>query len=232
MSRFDFKRRIIVLIMLVYSITIYELFQSPILRLEGLLGIFAFSEISVIAYFPRYFRTFQELFKHPKPGVMLIPNEIYDLMEKTDTKRIRVKAIPGVFGALSNLTTIYLGEELLKDFSIGMILAVFAHELGHIKGRHIIIEFTAMYFLLAVLLFTVVGPPIILLLAIFSVMTLSLVPIHWHFEYSADRYAVELVGEEELKTALKALGDRHGYRTYSETHPSIAKRLEKIIRRK
>lgn len=231
MSRFNFSKRILMLIMLVYSIAIYEIFQSPILRLEGLLGIFAFSELSVVAYTPSYIKNFRELFQRKQLKEVFAPGEISDLVGKSKMKKIHLKTIPNYFGAYSYRNNICLGEELLKDFDSGMILAVITHELAHIRGRHATIAVSLMYVISAFLYLIVTGPPVIFAVAMFSTVTLLLIPLNWYFELSADDYATKLVGEEETKAVLSALGEKLGYDSNSETHPSVRRRLSRIERR-
>lgn len=230
MRRIDFKGKILIVIMLLYSISIYEIFATPILRLEGLIGTLIFAELAVVAYTPTYFDTFKELLKRPKCNIMPYPHEIDLLIEKSNLNGIKFMIEPDCSGAYSRWNVVCMGEVLLKEFDMGMILAVVAHELGHIKERHSITSILVAYVILGVVYLTFVGPPIILALAAFSLITLTLIPLSRYFEFRSDNFARGLVGVEDVKRVLLTLGEEHGFNFSSETHPSIEKRIARLER--
>lgn len=148
---------------------------------------------------------------------------------------------------------IFLTEALLKHFSNDEIEAVVAHELGHIRYKHILtyLIFLIVYLLSYAIYYIYIGQPLesalytaSLLPAIGLVLFISLYfviifrALSRRFEHQADLYAVTLTGKP---AALQLALARLAYLNYVpqsiqrlfelfQTHPSIDRRIELIER--
>ncbi|MHC4239829.1 MAG: M48 family metallopeptidase [Planctomycetota bacterium] len=157
-------------------------------------------------------------------GVAL--KEVFEIKLSNDTK----KANAGVAG-LGRSRRILLGDTLLNSFTDDEIEAVFAHELGHVRLRHIwkilafgaVVSFISFYltFLLfegGIRVFGFSGAHDIaafpLLALILMVVGLTLMPIQlWflrHLEKRADMFAVEHVEDaQSFACALTKLAEQN-----------------------
>lgn len=111
-----------------------------------------------------------------------------------------------------------------------LVLAVLAHEMGHLANRHFVRRVTASA-LLGALVSTVTGDSGMLLTAVPVVLG----SLHYSrsMELEADRHAAALLEArgrpaEDLATALERLADsrerRRGGRSYLQTHPAVEDR--------
>jgi STE24 endopeptidase len=179
--------------------------------------------------------------------------EVFEIKLSKDTK----KANAGVAG-LGRSRRILLGDTLLSNFSDDEIEAVFAHELGHVRLRHIwkILAFgavvSAISFYLTFLLFEggirvfgfsgahdIAAFPLLAL--ILMVVGLTLMPIQlWflrHLEKQADIFAVEHIeNAQSFACALTKLAEQNLIDTSPGRleelllydHPPILKRLRYV----
>ncbi|MHC4153763.1 MAG: M48 family metalloprotease [Planctomycetota bacterium] len=176
--------------------------------------------------------------------------EVFEIKLSKETK----KANAGVAG-LGRSRRILLGDTLLNNFTDDEIQAVFAHELGHVRLRHIwkilafgaVVSFISFYltFLLfeaGARVFAFSGPHDIaafpLLALILMVVGLTLMPTQLWFlrrlEKQADMFAVEHIeNAQSFACALTKLADQNLIDTSPGRleeillydHPPISKRL-------
>ncbi|MGE5431075.1 MAG: M48 family metallopeptidase [Syntrophomonadaceae bacterium] len=162
------------------------------------------------------------------------------------------------FTGMGKSKRILLGDNLLDSYSADEIETVIAHELGHYKYKHILINivigtvFSFLTLYLLALLYRISLPwfgynsitqvsaiPILLLWGM--VLGLAETPVtsllSRKHEYQADRYAVKSTGKAEafIKTLEKLneqnLGDKEPHpivEWFFYSHPSIKKRIAEI----
>lgn len=144
-----------------------------------------------------------------------------------------------------NQQVIIFGKPIIDLLDDSQLKFILAHEYSHIKNNHLIKNILSF-------IFAISGVPIILL--IISPYLISRVPLVWvlvialivylssfilHFtfsqrrEYAADKFACSIVGSEVSKNTLsilkkQALIPEKSYNLF-ETHPSIHKRIEKLL---
>ncbi len=154
-----------------------------------------------------------------------------------------------VAGALPWNRRIFLTDALLRYFTDEQIETIVAHELGHIRYRHIptYLLFSFIYLLSYLPFYQFVEEPLASLfgeapifsslsaLAFFAVYFVLLFRyLSRRCEHQADLYAVELTGNPEaFKNALLRLAMRNSFpksiRRFFElfnTHPSVARRID------
>jgi len=159
----------------------------------------------------------------------------------------------GVAGLLPSSRRIFITDFLLKNFSYEEISTIVAHELGHIKYKHIhlYMVFSFVYFLCYVVFHSHVAPmlerlfgngPIasatITIFFFFLYFILFFRYFSRRFEHQADCYAVQITDTPETyKQALRKLslvnympGTIRRLLEMLQTHPSIARRLAFINR--
>ena len=170
---------------------------------------------------------------------------------QTGTLLIANAAVAGVFGWNRR---IFITDTLLQYFTDDHIETIVAHELGHIRFRHIptYILFSCLYLLSYPLFFTFVENPIMSAVptriietypVIASIGSMTFFILYFifgfryvsrRFEYQADYFAVSLTNKpEEFKSALERLAlfnsiPRVVQRIFElfNTHPSIHRRVD------
>lgn len=149
-----------------------------------------------------------------------------------------------VSGLLPWYRRIYVSDTMLETFTLDEIRAVLAHEVGHVKHRH----------LLGYLAFALAALPLRELsrtpLTAWAgedwgaLIALALMLAYWsiaftyasrHFERQADRYALDATGDvQTLQAALDKLATANGVvKKYSKwdifnTHPAVSERIRAI----
>lgn len=154
-----------------------------------------------------------------------------------------------VAGIIPRNRKIFVTDALLYNFTDEEIETVVAHEIGHIRHRHLLISLflVFIYLLSSTLFYIVVGNPLRSLLSGFPILS-AIVSILFfvfyfkvffnylsrRFEHQADLYAVDLTNNPEaFKSALTNLGFFSSFpkliRFVLEifnTHPSLERRIE------
>ncbi len=156
-----------------------------------------------------------------------------------------------VAGIIPKNRRIFITDALLRNFTDEQIETIVAHEIGHIRHRHLLIScFIVFGYLLSYTIFyQLVGKSLMSLLAgypiISSIITILFFVFYFRvffnflsrrFEYQADLYAADLTNNSEgYKSALKNLGSYSSFpKTFRliiemfNTHPSTDKRIEFI----
>lgn len=158
-----------------------------------------------------------------------------------------------VAGIIPRNRKIFITDALLRNFTDEQIETIVAHEIGHIRHRHLLISGCLVfgYLISSVLFYQLVGEPLNSLLTGYPII-LSIVSVLFfllyfkvffnylsrRFEHQADFYAVDLTNNPEaFKSALESLGF---LRTLPKpirfileifnTHPSIDRRIKFLDR--
>jgi Zn-dependent protease with chaperone function len=224
----SFKSRLAVCIALFLSVYLFSLFTYPYLRLATDLSTLIFAELFVVFYFPFYWENFKLIFRNKSVEVPL-PDEFSSLARKMGLKITKMKIFPNICNAYAQGNQVFVGQKLLEKLNPEEIKAVIAHEFGHIKGRHVVVQ---IVYILPIMAFFALSwsrlPPIMTELGLFAYMMFALVPIRWWAEKRADLAAIKQVGKEPLKSALIALVGKEKMNEPSETHPAVSQRIKWI----
>ncbi|MBX3459587.1 MAG: M48 family metalloprotease [Planctomycetes bacterium] len=145
-----------------------------------------------------------------------------------------------VIGLITPFRYVFITDALLKRMTEDEILAVFAHELGHVKHRH-------LYWLLAFILsFTVVmlgvvtGANLLAPGGSYEFFALALVVLYGYFvfgyisrrfERQADAFAAEHTSPELLASVFLKLGASHPHlmRKHGWRHFSLERRVRELV---
>ena len=158
-----------------------------------------------------------------------------------------------VAGIIPRNRKVFITDTLLHNFPDEQIETIVAHEIGHIRHRHLLIStlLVLCYLLSSVIFYQLVMEPLKEPLAGFPIL-LSIISILFfvlyfkvlytflsrRFEHQADLYAVDLTNNQEaFKSALENLGSfstlpkpiRFILELF-ETHPSLERRLSFLNR--
>jgi len=175
--------------------------------------------------------------------------EGYKVYEYDGRSRKTANAMVDSFLGMGN---IYFSDYLLNNMNAEEIEAVFLHEVGHIKKHHIIIRNILLIFIMPIMYclgvamdwieqFHHINIPLGILFG-FGVMISYMVFLYLYIsrmqEYSADGYAADRIGNREnLCNALIKLNELNDVLENGKkngvlrTHPTLAKRLERIRER-
>jgi Zn-dependent protease with chaperone function len=222
-----FWGRLSVCFILILSVSLYT-FNNPLVRLGAAIATLITAELFVACYAPVYIHNLSFLFK-TKTVERPLPNELLALAKAMKVKVTRMKVFPNVLNAYVRGNQLYVGQELLEKLSAEQIKAVVAHEFGHIKERHAILQ---MLYVIPVMFFVSLNwsglPTGLAEVGLIAYTMVALVPIQWLIEARADKAAAKYVGKEAIKSALLAITEKDKIDEPSESHPPIRKRLKLI----
>ncbi len=178
-------------------------------------------------------------------------DEIIEFCEKNGVRISDVKVLrnlpersvnAGVSGILHRY--VFLTDHLIESFSREEILAVVAHEIGHVKEKHSLILgiYTIAFFAVWIYVSNLINPFSLsfyayaaILLAVMSVFFLTFGRIAVYLEHRADRFAAKTVGRDLYARVLTKLAEinvmkRKTGKLFSifTLHPSIEERIEKL----
>lgn len=226
--KIGFRKRIVTCAALIACVSLYNSVSFPLIRLAAAIGILITAELFVIFYVPSYLRQ-MGLMLRSKATERQLPDEISNLAKKMNLKIQKMKTIPNVCNAFARGNQLFVGEDLVKKLDMSELKAVCAHEFGHIKGRHMVIQCLYLLPIMGYLSLTWNSlPPILMELGLFAYMTVALIPLHWMFEKRADYAAVKYVGKKPIRSALLKLDKKETLDEPSESHPPTSKRLKWI----
>jgi STE24 endopeptidase len=180
-------------------------------------------------------------------------------IKKINLSKETVKANAALTG-FGNSKTILLGDTLLKNFTTSEITTVVAHELGHLKKKHILkLLLLSAFFSLFILKFSNlllnflflklnismgsihVLPLLLIYLTVISFILLPLQNLYSRkLEYEADSFAIQITKDKEsFVSALNKLADLNLANKTPHplieaifySHPSIFKRIKAIKER-
>lgn len=224
-----FKSRIIIACAVVFSATFFRVIAEPILRLTLMLVFLLTAELFVLLTVRRFISNSLSLFINRKTQWVSIPKNYAELATRMEVSIRKFGIREDIDNAYTNLLgkTVVMGKKLNEKLNDEQRLAVMAHEFAHIKKKQ------ALKSLLLLLPFGLCAlplgdlPPAMCVISILAYMFVVMTPINWRNEFEADKTAADFVGVEKLRSALLVIAGKN-IREPSETHPSIAKRLEKL----
>ncbi len=238
----SFRKRFAVYYFVVLTGSIFGSFPFLVVKLCAL-GAFAVSSVFFLPITVYYFASTIKQFTLLRDRIKVpIPLEIANLACKAGVS-IKELGVVKANNAYVLGKSLVLGKELLDKLDRNEVLAVVAHELGHLKRRHLLIKVVSLilFWVIFVLCWSRFSSPIffsetvtqIILAAIwnivgFAFLLIVLIPINWLVELDADKFAAKLVGKEHIKSALLQLVDVDKLEEPSETHPSVAERVNRI----
>jgi len=173
--------------------------------------------------------------------------EVRDI-KVTGKKKYRI-ANAGVTGILPKYRYVFITEYLLENFDKEEIKAVLAHEIGHIRGRHLLINallsigwfafWMGLVYGLHKLGIKLFDPPIVFFavffMAYFGYLFIVEAKIMLRNEFKADEFAAKVVGKETTIKALEKLSElnltpkRTGkWFNILSFHPSIEERIDHL----
>lgn len=174
-------------------------------------------------------------------------NRAYAMARRMGVTLYRVYVVPAGRGHLTNAFAgagiIGVTDNLGKYLSDRQVDSALAHELAHVKERHGLKEFLAIVATYSVVAIALFGFPmrtsVIRVLLHLAVIIAPLLIVYFfsrHFEYAADREAVNFTGDAE--TAITALVNLYRISAaplrcsrFTElffTHPALKRRVEAI----
>jgi STE24 endopeptidase len=240
----SFKKRFAVDYLVVLTGIIFGSFPSLLVKLCTLI-VFAVLSVFFLPNAISHFASIIMPIYRRKSGIQVpIPLEIANLADKAGVtvEELRIVKANNAYAMGKSLI---LGIELMDRLDLNEVLAVVAHELGHIKmrWRHLLIKiaFLILSWIILMLSCSSFSSPIflnetvtqIILAVVLNIMGGALllvvfIPINWLIEFDVDEFAAKLVGREYIKSALLKIVDADEVEEPSETHPSVAERVNRI----
>jgi Zn-dependent protease with chaperone function len=224
-----FKGRLIVCTALIVSLSIFNSFINPYVKLASGIATLVTAELFVLLYFNFYWNNLVLVFKGRKSVEVPLPDELVKLSKEMGLKLTKMKILPEICNAYVRGKQLFMGETLLEKLDSDEVKAVVAHEFGHIKGRHLFVQIVYIFPILACVTLSWSHLPFGMLeIGLFAYMMVALIPIQWRFERRADFAAVKQVGKEPLKSALLKLIGQDFLDIASESHPAASQRIKWI----
>jgi hypothetical protein len=222
---------VVIMSAVIYSFTDNEVIENICLIIGWTLVLFAVG--------PSSFRLIWEDMKKGKPQDVDPDTTIPELKELRRlmgiSKDIKVEVLPNLRNAQMRFSTLIIGQPVLDSLDGVSIKGVIAHELAHVKGKHILKMIPMIFPVIALLWglyqFTPLGSSIFTCLALsIGLMGISIRFITWPFEYKADLIAKQYVGREAVVSCLEAMA---AIRKIDITqgfyfHPSITNRIASL----
>jgi Zn-dependent protease with chaperone function len=242
---FSFKtRRLIVLTLVVSSVVGTFYWHMPAIArwlfLPAYLVLITLGIVSSTGYLVQFAATAVGIFafgRRHRPVPLSSP-EIDTLASKMGILgKVRVYSTgnPWVRGPFTNAFTsrVYVPMSWIESFPKSEIIAVLAHEFGHVKRRvRFGLELTlaaglAYSFALILNLFTVM---LVLVFEVAEIAMLFLLVsfVSWRNEYRADRAGARAAGPEGLISVFETVRQKSGKDEGSETHPPLSKRIQRL----
>jgi len=144
------------------------------------------------------------------------------------------------FGIQKNLDNAYanfitrqivFGDRLIKRLPEDELLALFGHELTHLKEGHnvkLAIWASVIPMLVPIPLLFTLAPSVVLNTVSAAAFFMTFLFVSWRNEYCADRGGAAVAGSRAMSSLLKHLVPRKQRKRESETHPSVSSRLLKL----
>jgi Zn-dependent protease with chaperone function len=128
--------------------------------------------------------------------------------------------------------TVQIGCTILCGLTNPALKSVLAHELAHLRRRHLKKSLLSLIVFVPVLVYGFLSgsmPPIISIFLTLTVWALVFSLISWRNEYEADAVGAEYVGKKPMADALEEIA-RLLHRTRDTvTHPSFKKRRSRLL---
>lgn len=223
-----FRTRLIIACVVVMSATFFDVFMHPMMKLIWIIVFLFSAELFTAFYVQKFLLRLRLILDHRKATQVDVPLEIAGLADRMGVKLKEFRIREKLFNAYVIGKTIVLGRDLLDRLSREECLAVVAHELGHIKEKHGLIQ----ALLLVPSLMSVISwfdlPPAVFSIAFSAYIVIVMIPVSWTLETRADRIAARFTGKENITSALHVLAHKQKADESSEDHPSIEKRIRLI----
>ncbi|ABP94372.1 MULTISPECIES: M48 family metalloprotease [Metallosphaera] len=139
---------------------------------------------------------------------------------------VRVKEDPLVNALSLPNNVIVVTSGLVKEGTESLTSAI-AHELGHLQGRHHLKTFILLLGITSISIY-LLDVDVVLGLGLMLIGIVLVRYVSRHFEYSADRFAAELVGRERYTRLLALHMNPREKSSPLSTHPTVLNRLKKI----
>jgi len=234
--------------MLIWIILMFNLPKTVTSNTEFVVIIFVIFMLALMSMSPNLISLFQRAESLRTP----LRDEIIEFCKRSGVKISDVKVLKdlpekfanaGVSGVLHKY--VFLTETLIDNFSKEEIMAVIAHEIGHLKEKHnlisgiYIITFFVIWIYASKLIDLSNLSPYSFMALWFTVILaffLILGRIMVYLEFRADRYAVKVVGRELYIKALSKLAEINVMKRKTgklfnlfTLHPSIEERIRKLL---
>jgi STE24 endopeptidase len=246
------KYNVLVVLMLIlptviWVILVLNLPKTLKSNTEFIVLIFAIFMLVLMSVSPNVFSLFHRAESLKTP----LRDEIIEFCKKNGVRVSDVKVLKGLPEKVANAGVsgilhkyVFLTEYLIDKFSKEEIMAVIAHEIGHLKEKHNLISgiYSITFFVVWIYASKFVDLSSLnpyefmaLWLAIVLVFILMLGRIMVYLEFRADKYAVKVVGKDLYIRALSKLAEanvmkRKTGKLYNifTLHPSIEERIRKL----
>lgn len=188
--------------------------------------------------------TFKFIWLSGKAPRLPVPNQLKQLAKRMNTPLEEIKIINiKEKNAFATRKGIVFTRGLLDALDKGEIMSVAAHELAHIKGKHVTYKFIAtmgvmtaimvewLRFTYPILLNETITQVVLqttLDIAMLAFLFVAMIPMNWIAELKADKAAVKFEGKENMQSALLKLTKPEEQDQPSETHPSTKQRIKHI----
>jgi STE24 endopeptidase len=241
----SFNRRLLLYVALVTFFTMFGSIPIIEIKFPFLFAFIAATSVFLVVFSKIFIIPTFRIFALSRKGVKLpVPDQIKELSRKMGTNLKEIRIIKSSErNAFATPKCITFTDKLLEDLTHNEIMAVAAHELGHLKGRHVLYRFM---FVLAVIIpapfiWSRFTSPILfnetitqilfqgmMEVALLAFMIVIMIPACWISEIKADETAARFAGKENIRSALLKLAEKKDATQPSETHPSIKERVEHI----
>ena len=243
--KINFRRRMFLYETGVLSLTLSGSFPNLLVRFASL-GIFLISSILLIPHITSLITSsIKYLFLKKIEANQNLKKEVDELAKEIGVKVKKVRIVKGLCNAFVSFGTLNLGEKLLERLGSQERKAVIAHELAHIKEKHVWLKIIASGLLLTLPLWSwqklfwpiLFNESITQLVLVFLINTallffviLAMIPVNWYLEVRADRIAEKTAGKAALISAFLKLVNREQFKEPSENHPAISERVKLILK--
>jgi len=237
-----FMKRLILYETIVLSLISFGTFPNLMIKYVSFFVFCVASGLFIYIFSLQFVSQLQQILEYKNREKFPVSKEIAELSRKME---VQVKELGIVNGCTAYVIgkSLVLGIELLKRLTFNERQAVVAHELGHIKEKHVIFRFILTIPLLAIPLnswsrlcspifftesLTHIIVTIMVNIALLAYIMLIMIPVNWYSEVRADRIAARFAGKENIKSALLTLAKKEKLGMPSETHPSISERVKLV----
>lgn len=238
----SFRKRFALYYLVVLAMTLFGTFPFMIVKLGAFVVFIVASALFLPVAASHFILTFRQFALHKSRVKLPVSAEILGLSKRAGVE-VKELGIVRADTAYVMGKSLVLGIDLLKKLSFDERQAVVAHELGHMKRRHVVVRIVWFVLLFTVLMLswsklyspiffsesvTQIILTVMLNISVLAFVFLVMIPINWYTELDADRFAAKLVGKGHIKSALLKFANGKSLEEPSETHPSIAERVKRI----
>jgi STE24 endopeptidase len=238
----SFKKRFISYYLAVLAMTIFGTFPLMIVKLGAFVVFIVASAFFLPVAASHFIWTLKQFALHRSRVKLPVSAEI-SVLSKEAGVEVKELGIVKADTAYVMGKSLVFGIDLLKKLNFDERQAVVAHELGHVKRKHVVVRSVWLVLLFTVLMLswsklyspiffsesiTQIILTVMLNISVLAFLFLVMIPINWYIEQDADRFAAKLVGKEHIKSALLKFANEKSIEEPSETHPSIAERVKRI----